>query len=53
MRWLLDRGRKTHFGCRLLPGGAGGGLRFKVIAPNLDTGATLVVLFFFYFPLLQ
>lgn len=43
---LLDRGRKTHFGCRLLPGGGGGwggvlgdGLRFKVIAPNVDTSS--------------
>lgn len=54
MRWLLDQGRKTHFGCCLLPGGGGGGvlgggLRFKVIVPNLDTEATLVALLFILF----
>lgn len=28
MRWLLDQGRKTNFGCRLLPGGGCWGLRW-------------------------
>ena len=45
-----DRGRKTHSGCCLLPWGGGGvlgvlgGLRFKAIAQNLNTEATLVAL---------
>lgn len=34
-------------------GGAAGGLGFKVIAPNLDTEATLVALLFLYVLLLQ